>query len=541
MRSLCVSVTLLLQLLGSCVCQFPRPCANSEGLRTKECCPVWDVDGSACGALSGRGFCTEVVVSDEPHGPQYPHSGIDDRERWPLAFFNRTCRCAGNYGGFNCGECRFGYWGPGCAEYRESVRRNIMTLSVAEQQKFISYLNLAKNTISRDYVISTATRAEMGENGENPMFSDISAYDLFVWMHYYVSRDAFLGGSGNVWTDIDFAHESAAFLPWHRVYLLHWENEIRKLTGDFNFTIPYWDWRDAQACDVCTDALMGGRSPFNPNLISPASVFSSWKVICTQPEEYNSREALCNATGEGPLLRNPGNHDRGRVRRLPTTADVDFTVGLTEYETGTMDRFANLSFRNVLEGFASPETGMAVAGQSTMHNALHVFMNGSMSSVQGSANDPIFLLHHAFIDSIFERWLRAHQPTRTHYPRANAPIGHNDGYYMVPFLPLYRNGDYFLSDKALGYEYAYLLDPGQRFVQEFLTPYLQQAQQIWQWLLGAGILGALLAAVVAALVVALIRRRKRNQRRKRASSYGERQPLLQSSSEEGSASYQTTL
>lgn len=51
-----------------------------------------------------------------------------------------------------------------------------------------------------------------------------------------------------------------------------------------------------------------------------------------------------------------------------------------------------------LAGFADPETGMSVLGQSTMHNALHVFMNGSMSSVQGSANDPIFLLHHAFID-----------------------------------------------------------------------------------------------------------------------------------------------
>lgn len=185
-----------------------------------------------------------------------------------------------------------------------------------------------------------------------------------------------------------------------------------------------------------------------------------------------------------------------------------------------------------LAGFADPETGRAVPGQSTMHNSLHVFMNGSMSSVQGSANDPIFLLHHAFIDrcdeshkdvyrlnshrhilcgqpyittmccflvhllrntlvipspypplsspsvlqypsprlslysflffcSIFERWLRTHQPLRTSYPRANAPIGHNDGYYMVPFLPLYRNGDYFLSNKALGYEYAYLLDPGE--------------------------------------------------------------------------------
>ena len=49
-------------------------------------------------------------------------------------------------------------------------------------------------------------------------------------------------------------------------------------------------------------------------------------------------------------------------------------------------------------GFASPSSGLAVPGQSTMHNALHVFMNGSMSQVQGSANDPIFLLHHAFID-----------------------------------------------------------------------------------------------------------------------------------------------
>jgi len=49
-------------------------------------------------------------------------------------------------------------------------------------------------------------------------------------------------------------------------------------------------------------------------------------------------------------------------------------------------------------GFASPSSGVAMSGRSTMHNGLHVFMNGSMSNVQGSANDPIFLLHHAFID-----------------------------------------------------------------------------------------------------------------------------------------------
>ncbi|KAL7849528.1 hypothetical protein SRHO_G00211510 [Serrasalmus rhombeus] len=140
--------------------------------------------------------------------------------------------------------------------------------------------------------------------------------------------------------------------------------------------------------------------------------------------------------------------------------------------------------------------------------------------------------------SIFERWLRKHQPPRTLYPESKAPIGHNDGYYMVPFIPLYRNGDYFLGTKVLGYEYAYLLDPSQRFMQEFLTPYLQHVQQIWPWLVGAGVLGAVLAAIITTLIIFTCYRGAKNQKR---SPYGERQPLLHSSDEEATASYQTTL
>ncbi|XP_063060823.1 tyrosinase [Engraulis encrasicolus] len=275
----------LLPLVCVCVCvlrsaveaQVPRVCATSAALVSGECCPAWAGDGSVCGARSGRGFCREVEVTEEPNGPQYPHSNRDDRERWPTVFYNRTCHCAGNYMGVDCGECRFGYFGASCGQRRELVRRNVLQLSVAERQRFISYLNLAKTTTSRDYVIVTGTLEQMA-NGTRPMFGDVSVYDLFVWMHYYVSRDALLGGPGNIFEDIDFAHESAAFLPWHRVYLLLWEHEIRRLTGDETFTIPYWDWRDAEDCQVCTDQLMGARSPVASNLISPGSVFSSWKV-----------------------------------------------------------------------------------------------------------------------------------------------------------------------------------------------------------------------------------------------------------------------
>ncbi|KAJ0004550.1 hypothetical protein NQD34_010764 [Periophthalmus magnuspinnatus] len=477
--------------------QFPRACATRDALLSKECCPSWDGDGSACGANSGRGFCWDVEVSQEPDGPQYPFSGLDDREKWPLVFYNRTCQCTGNFMGFNCGDCKFGFFGVNCNERRETLRRNVFHLSRAERIRLVSYLNLAKQTISQDYVVPTGTYQEM-ENGSTPLFTDVSVYDVFVWMHYYVSRNALLGGPGNVWTNVDFGHWAPGFPPWHRFYLLQWEHEIRKLTGDMTFSIPYWDWRDAQDCDVCTDELMGARHPQDPSILSPGSVFSSWRVLCSRPEDYNRRGVLCDARSEGPLRRNPGNHNRNVVERLPTSADVEFTLSLTSYDTGAMDRTANMSFRNTLEGFGDSRSGMGNSSRMSMHAALHVFMNGSMSSVQGSANDPIFLLHHAFVDCIYEEWLRRHRPALSQYPESNAPIGHNGGYFMVPFLPLHTNREFFISSKDLGYEYSHLLDANQR-LSESIRPYLEELQGMWGWLVLAGVCGGLLSLALAAV------------------------------------------
>ncbi|XP_053313866.1 tyrosinase [Spea bombifrons] len=509
--------------------QFPRACTSPEVLLSKECCPVWSGDGSPCGELSGRGTCQDVLLSNSTSGSQFPFSGIDDRENWPVVFYNRTCQCQGNFMGANCGECKFGFIGPNCTQRRLMIRKEIFKMTTAERNKFIAYLNLAKHTISPDYVIATGTYSQMN-NGSNPMFADINVYDLFVWLHYYASRDAFLG-EGTVWRDIDFAHEAPAFVPWHRFFLLHWEHEIQKATGDENFTIPYWDWRDAEQCDICTDDLMGGNHPTTPGILSPASFFSSWQVVCSQSEEYNSLRTLCNGTDEGPIIRNPGGHDRTRTPRLPTSAEVEACLALTDYETGPMDRSANFSFRNTLEGFADPLTGVSDRSQSTLHNSLHVFLNGSMSQVQGSANDPIFLLHHAFVDSIFEQWLRRHQPSLTIYPESNAPIGHNRGYYMVPFLPLYTNGEFFGPSRDFGYEYDYLSESGS--IEDFLMPYLEQARQIWQWLVGAAVVGGLITAVIATIVGLACRRKKKGMSE-------ETQPLLMEA-EDYQSTYQSNL
>uniref|UniRef100_A0A4W5Q7Q2 Tyrosinase n=1 Tax=Hucho hucho TaxID=62062 RepID=A0A4W5Q7Q2_9TELE len=462
MRLLLLHGVFFLQCVRLSQQQFPRLCATTEALLSKECCPVWDGDGSACGASSGRGFCRDVEVSDLPNGLNYPFSGLDDRERWPLVFYNRTCQCASNYMGFNCGECQFGLFGTNCGERRESVRRNVFHLSAAERRKLISYLNLAKHTVSQDYVIAIGTYREMN-NGSTPLFSDVSTYDVFVWMHYYVSRNALLGGPGNVWTDVDFAHWAPAFLPWHRVYLLHWERDIRKLTGDFEFSIPYWDWRDAQGCDVCTDDLMGGRSPQDPNLISPASVFSSWRV-----RHLSSSSCHFHPLPLSFLFTSPA-YFHLILWALCTLADLA------------------LKRRQAMAAFLNSKLCSL-----SLYIVKVFFKFGSVTVVRYSAT------------VIYEQWLRRHAPEQTQYPEFNAPIGHNRQYHMVPFIPLHRNIEYFTPSKDLGYEYSYMLDSGKyRVISEVLSPYLELMMEVWPWLLGALVLGALVAMTVAAVAVTM--------------------------------------
>ncbi|KAF7250857.1 Tyrosinase [Varanus komodoensis] len=161
-----------------------------------------------------------------------------------------------------------------------------------------------------------------------------------------------------------------------------------------------------------------------------------------------------------------------------------------------------------IPGFANPSTAISNLSQSSLHNALHIYMNGSMSQVQGSANDPIFILHHAFVDSIFEQWLRRHQPLREVYPAANAPIGHNREYYMVPFIPLYRNGEFFVPSRELGYDYEYLINPANPF-QNFFVPYLEQARQIWPWLVGSVVVGAAITVLVGFIITLACRKKKK--------------------------------
>lgn len=129
-----LSLPLFLNIFEPAGAQFPRQCTTIESLRSGMCCPdyfpVFGPGTDRCGVSTGRGRCVQVTVDSRPHGPQYIHDGRDDREQWPIRFFNQTCRCNGNFSGYNCGSCRPGWTGPTCNQ-QINIGKNIRNMKTS--------------------------------------------------------------------------------------------------------------------------------------------------------------------------------------------------------------------------------------------------------------------------------------------------------------------------------------------------------------------------------------------------------------------------
>ena len=67
-----------------------------------------------------------------------------------------------------------------------------------------------------------------------------------------------------------------------------------------------------------------------------------------------------------------------------------------------------------------------------------------MGDVPSASNDPIFPLHHSFVDRIYEKWLRKFN---------NAPIGHNKDDVIVPLDPVYTHQQMFKKSFEFDYDY----------------------------------------------------------------------------------------
>jgi tyrosinase len=124
---------------------------------------------------------------------------------------------------------------------------------------------------------------------------------------------------------------------------------------------------------------------------------------------------------------------------LPDESDLKLLMNETIYDLPNYDSSSSLQgFRNRLEGWLRTEGDSRIKkGGTQLHNRVHVWINGHMIKMT-SPNDPIFFLHHCFVDKIWWDWQEQMKKTTPqnyphYYPIEDGPIGHNIKDAMEPF------------------------------------------------------------------------------------------------------------
>lgn len=216
-------------------------------------------------------------------------------------------------------------------------------------------------------------------------------YDKYVRLHAeYFAAD---GESG-----LRMAHMAPTFFPWHRQFLLVFERELQ--TIDPGVTIPYWDWTtDNKASSALwASDFMGGNGRRSDG------------QVMTGPFAYEAGGWPINygVTSEKYLTRNIGRPDRPIT--LPTKAELNGALAIATYDVSPWNSAPSTQgFRNKIEGWTVSETKGGY-----LHNRVHQWVGGHMIGA-ASPNDPVFWLHHAFIDLIWVRWQRRH-PASAYLP-----------------------------------------------------------------------------------------------------------------------------
>ena len=133
------------------------------------------------------------------------------------------------------------------------------------------------------------------------------------------------------------------FWAWHRMYLYWWERIVRKFSGMYDWALPFWDWTVASQATI--------PAPFR---VASSALYDG------------SRNASMNS-GAGAI-----------------------SAGI---RTSALNALSNLDYFNAQSALNGP------------HGSVHVAIGGNMGGVQSAAQDPIFWLHHAQIDRMWNLWL----------------------------------------------------------------------------------------------------------------------------------------
>ena len=78
----------------------------------------------------------------------------------------------------------------------------------------------------------------------------------------------------------------------------------------------------------------------------------------------------------------------------------NFALQFKTFDLPPYGKESSCNFKNILEGYVSTKTGYRLPTVHTLHNQVHIVVGGAMGDVSSALNDPVFPLHHSFVDRI---------------------------------------------------------------------------------------------------------------------------------------------
>ena len=169
-----------------------------------------------------------------------------------------------------------------------------------------------------------------------------------------INSDGTFGQLVDIHAEMHMQHTNARLLPWHRVFVLLFEEALHHYHPEV--CVPYWDWTNSDEQRI-PDWLTGVL----PTVHTPTQTIN--------------------------VVRAPG----------PSTWLASIAAGVP----GAMAKTDYGTFSGIING---------------IHGGVHVWVGGTMSDASVSPADPIFWMHHANLDQLWWAWYNSPQGNHQNPP-----------------------------------------------------------------------------------------------------------------------------
>lgn len=269
-------------------------------------------------------------------------------------------------------------------------------------------------------------------------------------------------------------HGDQNFYLWHRPYLSLFEQQMRVYALNISSTwyapqrsayqtaastlrLPYWDW--AKTGTVPSSIASQQINVTNPTTGRPMTI----------PNPLYSHTLVSGASLGGSTSVGPG---RTTYRKSSYQSDMQSVGASLKSNTALLFNTGNVCWNR----FATYNTdeqkscsGNTVNALEAIHNTIHNTVGGTMASLDTSAFDPIFWLHHANVDRIGAIWQAINPNTKIVNTQASGstyvagPGVRGESFQFLPFRTVNGNTNWWIASQAYdvrstGYTYPEIYD-----------------------------------------------------------------------------------